>query len=287
MRYFHSIENRSTSLKFIREGTAISTSLAGKHLERFVRDLRAHRSGYSANDYSYANDVLIVSLNTYKKCIQSPQTGALSLQRSKLVNILSHAELDPTAYGLNLTVRGADNRFGNYQKSKFKYLCCRYLVYRRSFLTAREITCGVLDIEQSKIQDCLSFIERHHYMSELRQLQKFEYSGDIYMDEGQALLSLPAYQNGKVRLMQLIPERVDKQVKMRGALLTFGSPRGIWQPTMSCIYAVGPIKNDDTPAWELCKTIKNNSKDFDAISSHLEHVERFTTIITPLMFANN
>ena len=269
----------------IRKGIVIPKSLKGMELERFVNDLRAHRAGYTANDYSYANDVLKVSLNTYKKCMQSPKIGELSLQRSKLINILSHAELDPKAYGLNVTVHGSDNRFGNYQKSKFKYLCGRHLIYRRSFLTARDITCGVLDINQSKIQECLSFTERHHYMSEQRQVQKLEYSGDIYMDEGQALLSLPAYENGKVRLMQLVPERVDKQIKMRGALLTFGSPKGIWQPTMSCIYAVGPIKDDKISDWELCQTISSNSKEYETLSAHLEHVERFTTNITPLMFA--
>ena len=273
--------------QFIREETTISTSLKGKHLEKFVNDLRNHRSGYSANDYSYANEVLKISLNTYKKCIQSLHKDELTLQRSKLINILSHAELDPAAYGLNLTVGGADNRFGNYQKSKFNFLCGRYLIYRRSFLTARDITCGVLDIAQSKIQDCLSFVERHHYMSEEQQAQNLEYTGDIYMDEGQALLSLPAFENGKVRLMQLVPERVDRQVKLRGALLTFGSPRGIWQPTVSCVYAVGPSKNDETPTRDLCRTINNSSKDFREISSHLEHVERFTTILTPLMFAND
>lgn len=273
--------------KSIREGTVISTRLTGKHLERFVRDLRKHRSGYAANDYTYANDVLKVSLNTYKKCIRSIEEGELSLQRSKLINILSHADFDPTTYGLNVAIQGPDNRFGNYQKSKFDYLCGRYLIYRRSFLTARDITCSVLDIEQSKLQECLSFVERHHYTSESQQVQQFEYAGDIYMDEGQALLSLPAYENGKVRLMQLIAERVNKQVKLRGALLTFGSPKGIWQPTISCVYAVGPTKSDEAHARDLCKTIDNSSKDFEEISAHLEHVERFTTIVTPLMFKSD
>ena len=193
--------------------------LKDSDLDHFVRDLRAHRARHSVNDYTYANDILKISLNTYKKCIQSPAVGELSLQRSKLINILSRADLDPGAYNLNIVLLGSDQRFGNYQNSKFQYLCGRHLVYRRSFLTARDITCGVLAIAQSKVQDCLTFTERHQHTADPGLLQQREHRGDIYMDEGQALLSLPAYENGKVRLMQLVPERIGNEVVMRGALL--------------------------------------------------------------------
>ena len=242
---------------------------------------------YGTNDASYANEVLKVSLNTYKKCVKSLGNGELTLRRSKLVSIISNADLDPQAYGLDVFVGGGDKRFGNYHKRSFRHLCGRFLIYRRSFLTASDITCGVLDIGESPVHECLTFVERHHYLSELGQIQKLEYSGNIYMDEGQALLSLPAYENGKVRLVQLMAESVEQQVKLRGAMLTFGSPRGIWQPTISCIYAVGPINNANAPIEKFCKTIKKDSKEFDALSAQLEHVEQFTSIVTPLMFARS
>ncbi len=258
--------------------------LKDSDLDHFVRDLRAHRARHSVNDYTYANDILNISLNTYKKCIQSPAVGELSLQRSKLINILSRADLDPGAYNLNIVLLGSDQRFGNYQKSKFQYLCGRHLVYRRSFLTARDITCGVLAIAQSKVQDCLTFTERHQHTADPGLLQQREHRGDIYMDEGQALLSLPAYENGKVRLMQLVPERIGNEVVMRGALLAFASPKGIWQPTMSCVYTIGPIKDEKIKDWEICRVISDNTEEFATLSAHLEHVEHFTTNITPLMF---
>lgn len=225
-----------------------------------------------------------VSLNTYKKCIQSPAVGALSLQRSKLISILSRADLDPDSYNLNIVLQGSDQRFGDYQKTKFRHLCGRHLIYRRSFLTARGIACGVLAIAPSKVQDCLTFTERHQHKVDPDQLLKREYRGDIYMDEDQALLSLPAYEGGKVRLMQLIPERLHDEVVMRGALLAFASPKGIWQPTMSCVYTIGPIRDENTTDWDLCRVISDNDSEFSTLSAHLEHVEHFTTNITPLMF---
>ena len=236
------------------------------------------------NDYTYANDILNVSLNTYKKCVQSAAVGTLSLQRSKLISILSRADLDPEAYNLNIVLQGSDKRFGDYQKAKFQHLCGRHLIYQRSFLTARDISCGVLTIAPSKVQDCLTFIERHRHDPDPGQQHRREYRGDIYIDEDQALLSLPAYESGKVRLMQLIPERIDNAITMRGALLAFASPKGIWQPTMSCVYTVGPINDENSIDWDLCRVISNDDAEFVSLSSHLEHVEQFTTNITPLMF---
>ena len=54
---------------------SIPTQMKGKSLERFVRDLRKHRASYTANDYSYANDVLKISLNTYKKHAYPHKSG--------------------------------------------------------------------------------------------------------------------------------------------------------------------------------------------------------------------
>ena len=53
----------------------MNISLFGPRRVRFSADLRAHRETFSLNDAEYADQVLKVSLNTYKKCVKSRQRG--------------------------------------------------------------------------------------------------------------------------------------------------------------------------------------------------------------------
>ena len=59
----------------------MSITLAGRPRERFRADLLAHRETFSLSDAEYADRVLKVSLNTYKKCIQPVGSGPRSAVR--------------------------------------------------------------------------------------------------------------------------------------------------------------------------------------------------------------
>src|SRR5262249_3724548 len=100
--------------------------------------------------------------------------------------------------------------------------------------------------------------------------------------------SLPSFFQGQVRLTLLQPERSGSRgkVKMRGALLAFGNPKGHWQPTVSCVFADGPVDEKRAHPRDLCTTILYGSQDYEALSAELARVEEHATIITPLMWAN-
>ena len=49
----------------------MTISLTGQHRDRFIAELRAHRETFLISDAEYAEQVLKVSLNTYKKCVRS------------------------------------------------------------------------------------------------------------------------------------------------------------------------------------------------------------------------
>jgi hypothetical protein len=266
----------------------MAISLSGRGLDRFKADLRAHRETFSLNDADYADQVLKISLNTYKKCVQ-PGDEPLALKRHTFVNIFANTSLDPKRYGLGITLPTDTSPFGGYQKSEFQFLCGRFFLYRRSFLTARHITRSILEIRPSESHECLSFSELHYYTSETGSREEIHYSGDICINHERNILSLPAYSQGHVRLTLLQPERLGNKgrVKMRGALLTYGNPKGFWQPTVSCIYVDGPIEDKRPHPRDLCKTIVAGSEDYSALCDELVRIEEHATINTPLMWAKN
>ena len=184
----------------------MSISLSGRQRDRFKADLQAHRETFSLNDGEYADQVLKVSLNTYKKCVQA--NGPLALKRHTFVNIFANTALDPRNYGLAIGVPSQVSPFGGYQKNDYKFLCGRFFLYRRSFLTARHITRSILDIRPSESHECLSFTELHYYTSEVGAREESRYHGDVYMNQERSILSLPAYSQGQVRLTHLQPERL-------------------------------------------------------------------------------
>lgn len=267
----------------------MSINLSARQRARFRSDLLSHRETFTLNDADYADQVLKVSLNTYKKCIQPAANGPLALKRQTWLGIFANTPLDPKTYGLAVGVPTCDSPFGGYSVEDFRHLCARFHIYRRSFLTARQITCGVLEIRPSDVHDCLAFSEIHSYVSEAATRQELRYSGDVYMNPERSLLSLPSYADGQVRLTMLSAERVGgrSRVKMRGAQLTYGNPKGFWQPTVSCIYVDGPVDERRTSLRDLCRTIDEGTPEHDAISAELSHVEDYATIITPLMWARH
>jgi hypothetical protein len=268
-------------------GGDMSISLSGRQRDRFKADLQAHRETFSLNDAEYADQVLKVSLNTYKKCVQPNGKGPLALKRHTFVNIFANTALDPKNYGLAIAVPSQSSPFGGYQKSDFQFLCGRFFLYRRSFLTARHITRSILEIRPSDSQECLSFNELLYYTSEVGAREEIHYHGDVYMNRERSILSLPAYSQGQVRLTLLQPERLSSKgkIKMRGAVLAFGNPKGYWQPTVSCVFVDGPIEEKSQHPRDLCKTILNGSEEHAAFCAELARVEEHATIITPLMWA--
>lgn len=266
----------------------MTISISGRHRDRFRADLRAHRETYSLNDAEYADQVLKISLNTYKKCIHSVSSARLALKRHTFVSILANACLDPKNYGLKVGVPSQASPFGGYQKSDFSFLGGRFFLYRRSFLTAGHIVRGVLEIRPSESQECLSFAELQSYVAEVGVREELLYHGDVYINRERSMLSLPSYFQGQVRLTLLQPERLSGakgKIKMRGAVLTYGNPKGHWQPTVSCVFADGPIVDKRENARELCKTILYGSEEYSALSAELERIEEHVTIMTPLMWA--
>jgi hypothetical protein len=262
----------------------MTISLSGRQRDRFKADLQAHRETFALNDAEYADQVLKVSLNTYKKCVQS--RGPLALKRHTFVSIFTHTALEPRNYGLSVGVPSQTSPFGGYQKSEYQFLCGRYFLYRRSFLTGRHITRSILDIVPSESHECLSFNELHYYTAEVGVREEIRYHGDIYMNRERSILSLPSYFEGQVRLTLLQPERGTRgKVKMRGALLAFGNPKGYWQPTVSCIFVDGPIDEKRSHPRELCRTIAEGAEEYTALCDELARIEEHGTIMTPLMWA--
>jgi hypothetical protein len=263
----------------------MTTSLTGRHLVRFSADLRAHRATFSLNDAEYADQILKISLNTFKKCVQ-PDGDSLSLKRHTLLSVLANAGLNPRSYGLPLALPSQSSPFGGYHTSDYDHLCGRFFLYRRSFLTARNITCSILDIRPSESHDCLTFNELHYYVADGGVRDEIHYDGNVHMNQERSVLSMPAYFEGQVRLTLVQPERLGKsKVKMRGAVLAFGNPKGYWQPTVSGVYVDGPVETKASHPRNLCRTILEGSEEHATLSAELARVEEHTTIMTPLMWA--
>ncbi len=265
----------------------MTISLSGRQRDRFQADLQAHRETFSLNDAEYADQVLKISLNTYKKCMQPTNGEPLALKRHTLINILATTALDPKNYGLSIGIPSQASPFGGYHKSDFQFLCGRFLLYRRSFLTARHITRSILEIRPSESQECLTFNELHYYTAESGVREQIQYHGEIYINRERSILSLPAFLEGQARLTLLQPERLGTKgkVKMRGAVLTFGNPKGFWQPTVSCVFVDGPVEGKGSNLRDLCTTILNGSDDYATLSAELARIEEHATIMTPCMWA--
>jgi len=262
--------------------------LQGKHLERFRDDLRAHRARHALGDAEYAAGILKVSLNTYKKCVQAePGSQALSLKRHTFTSILANAGLDPRQYGLSIAVPGAQSVHGGYDKREYAFICGRYYLYRRSFLTARNITRSVIEIAEAEDRDCLTFHEVHYYVSDSGVRDEQHYHGDLHVDRDRSLIGMPAYFEGQVRLTLVnVPQRPGprEKIKMRGALLAYGVPNGYWQPTLGCVFIEGPFQAKVSNLREMCTTIAPGAPDFARLSSELSHAEERATINTPLLW---
>ncbi len=262
-------------------------NLSGHNRDRFVSDLRDHREAFSLSDKEYAERILKVSPNTFRKCLELSRRSPLALKRHTFVSIFTGSGLDPKAYGLSIGVPSQTSPHGGYKTSDYRFLCGRFFLYRRTFLSARHITRSILEIQTSDAKECLAFHELHYYDSESGVREEIHYRGDVYLNQERSILSMPAYFEGQVRLTLLhMPERRGgrERRKMRGALLAFGIPKGYWQPTISSVYVEGPIDDKRANPRELCRTIWAELEEYQALSSELAHTEEHATINVPLMW---
>ncbi len=261
--------------------------LKGRQRERFRKDLQHHRETFSLNDADYAAQVLKISVNTLKRCLDPRTSSALTLKRSTFMRVFGNASFDPKRYGLIAAIPAQGSQFGGYQKKDYQFLCGRHFLYRRSFLTAQNINRCVLEININDAKECLSFHEVQHYVSDSGVRDEQHYYGDIYMNRERSILSLPAYFEGQVRLTLIhVPQIPLKKepLKMRGAVLTFGVPKGFWQPTVGCVYVEGPITAKHAGLKDLSTTIGPGDDRYHKLSAELAHTEEHSTIITPLIW---
>jgi hypothetical protein len=263
----------------------VNIILEGDHYAKFRADLLAHRDRYPLNDAEYVDQVLRISLNTFKRCINAE--GHLSLTRPTFLHIFVNTGLNPREYGLPMALPIRESPYGGYDKNEYHFICGRLFMYRRSFLTAANINKSVLDVYTNNKKECLSFTEYLCYVSDSGLPHEQTYEGDVHVDGDRATLSFLTLLGGQVRLtlVSMPPRPIGKElVKLRGALLTHGMPKGFWQPTVSCVFADGPHGSNRGPPRELCGTIRPDSDDFQRISAELAHSEENATVITPLMW---
>ena len=260
--------------------------LEGDHHAKFRADLLAHRDKFPLNDADYVEQVLKISLNTFKKCI-NPAEPRLALTRPTFIHIFVSTGLNPRDYGLAIGLPARESHYGGYDKNEYEFICGRFFLYRRSFLTAANINKSVLEIYPSSARECLSFNEYLSYISDSGAPHEQVYSGDIHIDHDRATLSFVALLTGQVRLTLVsMPLRAlgKELIKLRGALLTHGMAKGFWQPTVSCVFADGPHDTKNRAPRDLCGTIRPDSEEFQRISAELAHAEENSTVITPLMW---
>ena len=128
--------------------------------------LLRHRQGYELSEAEYVKKVLKIALNTYKRCIETPNGEDLHLKRPTLVGLLKTTKLDPSALGIELALPTAPDQYGGYDPSEFASIVGLYFVHRRSFLTAKNIVRGVLDIHVDAEKRCLAFEEYNNYVAD-------------------------------------------------------------------------------------------------------------------------
>lgn len=263
--------------------------LTGAQRKRFRDDLAAHRAASPLTDADYAQKVLHVSLNTLKKCFD--RGPALSLKRQTYNSIVSNLGLDPARYGTGpARPVAALNNFGGYSKADFGFIAGQYVVHRRSFLTAENITRTVLEITWNEQKACLSFVERIRYVSDGGVSQAYEYAGDIYMHADRMLMNLLSIVDGEVRLMTMqTPSRRTPNtlgpIRTAGVLLTHGYPKRFYQPVVTAV-AVEQLPRARSPQQLLAmsQTLEPGSTEFKKAAADLKVAEEHSLVLTPLMF---
>ena len=258
--------------------------------------LLRHRQGFELSEAEYVKKVLKIALNTYKKCVEAPNGSELHLKRHTLVGLLKTTKLDPASLGVDLLLPEASDQYGGYDTNDFANIVGLYFVHRRSFLTAKNVVRGVLDIHVDDEKRCLVFEEYNSYVADSGLPDQFTYSGDIYINRERNLFSMVAIRDGQLRLMMTQrPEQPTRSVgdagnsqrgssRMRGALLTHGFAKNFWQPTVSAVAIESLPRSMWRNAREQCRTIYPDDPEFSGLSLQIAFAEDHATTMTPLMW---
>jgi hypothetical protein len=269
----------------------MSVQLIGDDRARFARDLVKHRDAYPMKDADYADRVLSVSLNTYKRCINVKDFPELAFKRHTFINIFQRAGLDPSRYGMNITLPSHGERYGGYAEADYPHLAGRFVFHRRSFLTGMNIVRGVLDITWSEQQKCYAFVESLHYVTDSGVPYETTNLGEIHIQKERNLMFLLSCEGGAVRLaMMQIPEKPGAHgaspiVRTRGALLTYGNPRDFYQPIVSAFVLEKRSDKITGDAKKLCATIRPGTPDYTGASAELRHAEEHAVVMTPMLWS--
>lgn len=269
----------------------MAVEITGQDRVRFARQLQAHRDGYAVSDAEYAERILGVSLNTFKRCINAQGHPRLAFKRNTFIMLFQRTGLDPARFGLSAALPTREMRFGGYGQADFPHLAGRYLIYRRSFLTALNIVRGVLDIAWDEPQQCYGFVETLAYETDSGNAYEAVNKGDIHIQAQRNLMFLLACQAGAVRMIMLqIPEapeggRTAPSIKTRGALLTYGNPKDFYQPIVSAVVVEKRLEKTSGDVRKLCGTLRPGQPEFAAKCAELRHAEEHAVVMTPLLFA--
>jgi hypothetical protein len=262
--------------------------------KRLRQALIKHRQGYAQSEGVYAKTVLKVALNTYKKCIAVPNGEPLGLKRQTLIGVLKAAHIDPTSVGIDVVLPASVEQYGSYDPAEYSFLVGQYFLHRRSFQTGLNIVRGVFEIKIDPQKRCLAFEEFHRYIADGGIADESHYTGEIYMNPDRSLFSMLAITGGQTRLMMTqSPVRNGPGsagslpragVRLRGAVLTHGLGKGVWQPTVSAVSIESLPERQWKQAKSSCRTIKPDDPEFEALDREISHAENYASVMTPLMY---
>ena len=264
--------------------------LPASHRRKFAEHLRRHRDRHSVTDLEYSDNILKVSINTYKKCLEANAKAPLALQRATFVKLFENAQLEPSDYGMNFNLPLHNQAHGGYTQDDYGFIAGRYLTHRRSFLTGANITRSVLDITWNVDGAFLAFHEHLHYIADNGAEQHGSYKGEIFMHKDRVLMSLLTIRDGEVRVTMVhVPEKrplkhVNNPVKMLGALVTHGYPKHFFQPVVSpVLIEEAPSAATASPVDKLCGTISPDDREFARVAKELQHAEDHAVVMTSLL----
>ena len=254
-----------------------------------------HRRGYALTEAAYAAQILDVSINTFKKCVSEPHSDGLSLKEQTLVSLIKVTKVDAGELGIDVEIPGSEPQYGGYDPEQLKEMVGTYFTFRRSFLTARNIVRGFLEIRIDEKKRCLAFEEFNKYVSDAGFDDETNYRGEIYINDTRTLFSLIAFQDGQMRatmtqgVIRAQGEGANPaargRLRLRGTLLTHGRARGGWQPTVSAVVAESLPQSMWKTARKQTRTILPDDPEFAAAAVEIAYAEEHSCVLTPLMWS--
>jgi hypothetical protein len=266
----------------------MSVILSGETRSRLRTVLSEHRARSIMTDADYCEDMLRVSLNTFKKCIGSEPH--LSLKRHTLTGLLARigTSLPELEHAAATTPVNVD--YGGYTRESHGYLEGRYMVFRRHFSRPENITRAVLDIAWDTTASALRWSELRRFRSEATgEMVANDMHGHVTMHQERILMGLLCVDRGDARLTLLhVPPRHAFASKLGfseslGVVVTHGYPKRFFQPVVSPI-AIKSVeaKKRHAPPETLCKILTPGTTEFETANRHLCIAEEQSCEMTSL-----